>query len=99
MARNGRKRHMKKQDAAVATPSSTVLVSGALPDPAAIPAVPEGDKPLDGVAKNALLKVASEQRAEVDQAMEQLWTKRAELKQDLGTLTPDADKARRSRSV
>jgi hypothetical protein len=85
---------MKKQDAAVATPSSTVLVSGALPDPAAIPAVPEGDKPLDGVAKNALLKVASEQRAEVDQAMEQLWTKRAELKQDLGTLTPDADKGK-----
>jgi hypothetical protein len=83
---------MKKTDNASILPSSLVLKSGELPAPAAIPAVPEGEKPMDGHARQSLLKVAAEQQAEVDQAMEQLWSKRVEIAQDLGTLAPDADK-------
>jgi hypothetical protein len=85
---------MKKQDIALVSPLSKVLASGELPDPAAIPGVPEGDKPLDGAARQALLKVPAEQRAEVDQAMEQLWSQRVEIAKDLGTLAPDADKGK-----
>jgi hypothetical protein len=85
---------MKKQDNAVAAPASIVLVPGALAPPAAIPGVPAGYKPMEGAAKNALLKVPSEQRAEVDQAMVQLWDERAAIARDLGTLAPDADKGK-----
>lgn len=60
----------------------------------AIPSVPEGYRPIDGPAKQALLKVQGDQRAEVDQALDQLWAQRAELAKDLGTLAPDADKGR-----
>ena len=72
-------------------PTPTVLKTGELPSLVIIPAVPEGSEPMDGAARQALLKIAADQRAEVDQAMEQLWSKRAELAQDLGTLTPDTD--------
>jgi bisphosphoglycerate-dependent phosphoglycerate mutase len=82
---------MKKHEKAI---SPTNLTSGELPDPEAIPAVPEGDKPLDATAKQSLLKLAAEQRAEVDQAMEQLWAKRAEVARDLGTLAPDAERGK-----
>ena len=82
---------MKKQDSALVSPPAKVLTAGELPEPGTLPAVPEGNKPLEGTARQALLKVAADQRAEVDQAMEQLWSKRAELTQDLGTLAPDAD--------
>ena len=85
---------MKKQDSALVSPLAKVLVAGELPEPGTLPAVPEGFKPLEGIARQALLKVAAEQRAEVDQAMEQLWGKRAELAQDLGTLAPDAGKGK-----
>lgn len=85
---------MKKQGSTVVTPSPIVLASGALPHPTEIPGVPEGDKLMDGAAKNALLKAPTEQLAEIDQAMEQLWEKRAQIAQDLGTLAPDADKGR-----
>jgi hypothetical protein len=66
-------------------------MDGQLPSLVVIPAVPEGTEPMDGAARQALLKIASDQRAEVDQAMEELWAKRSELAQDLGTLTPDTD--------
>lgn len=87
---------MKKQASAPVTSSLSVsiLKPGDLPDPAAIPAVPEGEKPMDGATRLALLKVVTDQRAEVDQAMEQLWAKRAEIATDLGTLAPDADAGR-----
>ena len=79
---------MNKQDSD-STP--TVLKEGQLPSLVVIPAVPDDAEPMDGAARQALLKIASDQRAEVDQAMEELWSKRAELAQDLGTLTPDTD--------
>ena len=83
---------MKKQANTLIPSASLVLKSTELPVPATIPAVPEGDKPMDGHARQSLLKVAAEQQAEVDQAMEQLWAKRAEVAQDLGILAPDAEK-------
>lgn len=83
---------MKKQDNALATPASRILDSGELPAPNSLPAVPEGDKLLEGAARQALLKVAAEQRAEIDQAMEQVWSDRVLIAKDLGTLAPDADK-------
>ncbi len=85
---------MKKHDDAVTAAASMVLTSGALAHPAAIAAVPEGFKLMAGTAKNTLLKVASAQRAEVDQAMEQLWDKREPIAVDLGTLAPDAEKGK-----
>ncbi len=85
---------MKKQDAALIPSSSTVLAPGELPSAGAVPAVPEGFKVMDGTARQALLKVPAEQRAEVDQAMEQLWSERVLIAKDLGTLAPDADKGK-----
>jgi molybdopterin-biosynthesis enzyme MoeA-like protein len=82
---------MEKQDAAVAAPGPIVLTAGAVAHPSTIPGVPQDFKPMAGLAKNALLKVQSEQRAEVDQAMEQLWEKRVEIAGDLGKLAPNAD--------
>jgi hypothetical protein len=61
-----------------------------LPDPEKIPAVPSGVAALPGTDRQSLLKVPADQRAEVDQAMEQVWNRRAELSADLGTLAPDA---------
>jgi hypothetical protein len=61
-----------------------------LPDPEKIPAVPAGAAALPGGERQALLKVPADQRAEVDQAMQQVWDRRAELSADLGTLAPDA---------
>ncbi len=78
-------------DSKPTTPTPTILKTGELPSLGIIPMVPEGSEPMDGAARQALLKIASDQRAEVDQAMEQLWSKRTELAQDLGTLTPDPD--------
>ena len=72
-------------------PTPTVLKAGELPSLVIIPVVPDGTEPMDGAARQALLKIAADQRAEVDQAMEQLWSKRSEIAQDLGTLTPDTD--------
>ncbi len=46
---------------------------------------------MDGLAKNALLKVPSEQRAEVDLAMVELRDERESIARDLGTLAPKAD--------
>jgi hypothetical protein len=92
--RNTLETRMKKQEAVVTAPAPMVLMSGALAHPAGIPGVPQGYKPMEGLAKNALLKVASEQRAEVDQAMVELWEERAAIARDLGTLAPDADKAK-----
>lgn len=86
--------NMKKQVAAVAVPAPMILTAGAVAHPAAIPGVPEGYKPMAGAAKNALLKLQSEQRAEVDQAMVTLWDERAVVAQDLGTLAPKADKGK-----
>ncbi len=84
---------MKKQDtAAVIAPM--VLMTGSVAHPDAIPGVPQEYKPMEGLAKNALLKVQSDQRAEVDQAMEQLWDKREAIASDLGTLAPKADKGK-----
>ncbi len=83
---------MKKQDNASLTPASSILASGQLPASDSLPSVPEGDKPMDGVARQGLLKIAADQRAEIDQAMEQLWSDRASIAKDLGTLAPDADK-------
>jgi hypothetical protein len=85
---------MKKQDIASSASSITVLAAGELPSPGGVPAVPEGFKIMDGAARQALLKVPAEQRAEVDQAMEQLWSERAVIAKDLGTLAPDADKGK-----
>lgn len=85
---------MKKQEDAVTAPAPMVLMSGALAHPAGIPGVPQGYKPMKGLAKNALLKVASEQRAEVDQAMVELWEERVAIARDLGTLAPDAEKGK-----
>lgn len=85
---------MKKQSDAAAVAAPMVLMSGALAHPAGIPAAPEGFKPMIGTAKNTLLKVASEQRAEVDQAMGQLWEERVSIARDLGTLAPDAEKGK-----
>src|SRR5689334_18748464 len=82
---------MKKQEKSPSAPSQRTLKAGELPEPGTIPAVPEQVKLLDAAAKQALLKVAYEQRAEVDQAMEQLWAKRAQIAEDLGKLAPDAD--------
>ena len=82
---------MKKQDNALTTPASMVLKSSELPAHDSLPSVPEGDKPMDGVTRQGLLKIASDQRAEIDQAMEQLWSDRASIAKDLGTLAPDAD--------
>ena len=61
-----------------------------LPKPAQIPNVPDGVTALRGDEKQALLKVPANQRAEVDQAMQQLSAKGEELATDLGTLAPDA---------
>ena len=85
---------MKKHDISPAALLQKPLARGELPEPMAIPAVPEGERPLDGAARQGLLKIAAEQRAEVDQAMEQLWAKRSEIASDLGTLTPDADQGK-----
>jgi hypothetical protein len=85
---------MKKNVSALVAPALTLLKSGDLPDPGSIPAVPEGEKPMDGSFRQGLLKIAAEQRAEVDQAMEQLWAKRAEIGADLGTLAPDAEQGK-----
>ena len=82
---------MKKQDSASPSPASRILKSGELPAPDSLPAVPEGAKSLDGPARQGLLKVAADQRAEIDQAMEQLWSDRASIAKDLGTLAPSAD--------
>ncbi len=82
---------MKKQYVSPVALIQKALSRGELPEAAAIPAVPEGDRPLDGAVRQSLLKIAAEQRAEVDQAMEQLWDKRFELAADLGTLMPDAE--------
>jgi hypothetical protein len=79
------------EDSERTTPTPTVLKAGELPSLVIIPVVPEGAEPMDGAARQALLKIAADQRAEVDQAMEELWSKRSELAQDLGTLTPDTD--------
>jgi hypothetical protein len=85
---------MKKQDISPVALVQKSLARGELPEPMAIPAVPEGERPLDGAARQSLLKIAAEQRAEVDQAMEQLWAKRFEIGSDLGTLTPDAEQGK-----
>jgi hypothetical protein len=87
-------KQMKKQDAAASIPSVHVLSSGDLPGNGVVPAVPEGFKIMDGAARQALLKVPAEQRAEVDQAMEQLWNERVSIAKDLGTLAPDADRGK-----
>lgn len=81
---------MKKQNTAAAA-APMLLLSGEVPHTAVIPTVPEGFKLMEGTSKNALLKASMEQRAEIDQAMEQLWEKRSALATDLGTLAPDAD--------
>lgn len=82
---------MKKQDAAVAVPAPMVLMKGAVAHPGTIPGVPQGFKPMEGLAKNALLKVPAEQEAEIDQAMVELWDEREAVARDLGTLAPKAD--------
>ena len=82
---------MKKQYISPVAQLQKTLTRDELPEPTAIPAVPEGERPLDGAARQGLLKIAAEQRAEVDQAMEQLWAKRFDIAADLGTLRPDAD--------
>lgn len=82
---------MKKQDSAALSPASMVLKSSELPAHHSIPGVPEGDKPMDGPTRQGMLKIAADQRAEIDQAMEQLWSDRALIAKDLGTLAPDAD--------
>ena len=82
---------MKKQYISPVAQLQKTLTRGELPEPMAIPAVPEGERQLDGAARQGLLKIAAEQRAEVDQAMEQLWAKRFDIAADLGTLRPDAE--------
>ena len=63
---------MKKQYVSPIALIQKALSRGELPEPMAIPAVPEGERPLDGATRQSLLKIAAEQRAEVDQAMEEL---------------------------
>jgi hypothetical protein len=65
-----------------------------LPEAAAVPEVPKTFKPLDGVARQTLLKVYADQRAETDNAVKELWTKRAEIAEDLGSLAPDPETAK-----
>ena len=85
----------KKTEPSAPQPAHPVPAAGPspgwLPAVQAIPAVPEGEKPLDTAGKQTLLKLAMEQRAEVDQALEELWQKRAQVAQDLGTLAPNAE--------
>lgn len=83
---------MKKQDSAQTSSAPMILKSTELPASHSLPAVPEAHKFMDGATRQGLLKIASDQRAEIDQAMEQLWTDRAAIAKDLGTLAPDADK-------
>ena len=79
-------------------PKNPIVVPAAhaspLPPVASIPSVPEGEKALDGTEKQAFLKVYSHQGAEVDQAMAEMYEKRAELAKDLGTLAPDAEQGK-----
>ena len=82
---------MKKQDSAQTSSAPMILKSTELPAHDSLPAVPEAHKFMDGATRQGLLKIASDQRAEIDQAMEQLWTDRASIAKDLGTLAPDAD--------
>jgi hypothetical protein len=49
---------------------------------------------MDGVARQTLLKVYADQRAETDNAMKQLWAKRAEIAADMGSLAPDPETAK-----
>jgi hypothetical protein len=63
-----------------------------LPAAKAIPVVPAGFVALDGPQRQALLKVPEDQRAEVNEAMEELWEKRAQVSEDLHHLAPDAER-------
>lgn len=67
------------------------LAPGALPNPALIPRIPEGHKALSVSDRQAMLKIAANQAAEIDQAMGELWEKKEDLAADLGTLAPAAE--------
>jgi hypothetical protein len=68
------------------------LQVAALPAASGIPSVPKGFTALSGPERQALLKIPAEQRAEVDQALEELWEKKAQLAKDLAHLAPDAER-------
>jgi len=82
---------MPNKEKAPAISNNPASAPGALPDAATIPSVPDGHKAVTGAAKQPLLKVPTDQTAEIDQAMEELWGERAQLDADLGTLAPSAD--------
>ncbi len=82
---------MKRSTSVKVAPIHVSAKSLLLPDAATVPAVPKTYKPLDGGARQTLLKVYADQRAETDKAMNQLWTHRTEMAEDLGSLAPDPE--------
>ena len=90
------KKDMVSPFAPAPTPVSSPVFSAAAPSgptAAAIPAPPAGWTPLPQNAKKGLRRMPDQQRAEVQQALEQVDEKKATVRRDLTELAPDPAQA------